>query len=236
MENEPIDPFVQLLKLVEDDPVYKRKLVDKLLGTTKSSQTYYSHKAALSVKSIADAMMLDRQDREIRCQDYPRYSPETIRIRLFSGAKFLVGHMDDKEQTYAKWRSDVTIKVIEDADHNPYAIQIRFKGGNIEKEELEFQAHVIKKEDNTKMEFVENTVDSSNKADWKVLLIEVIENSIAEGMDEKDLNLSKEDIEFIRSFEVGMKDFIVRVARHRIKLIYDPENKTKIEPRILIKE
>lgn len=221
-----------LKELTKDSPNKLKALIHKLGGQVKSTETYYSQKAALGIKPIVDAMILDGQDREFLFEDYPRWSPNTVRQKLESGLKFLVQEMDDDKFTYAKWREGVRVCILKNR-----GVVFEYRRGTScrNMDNIQFKAYVVKDGPNVSLVEEDHPPIEEQPIDdkWKDSLVEWIKNSRnGQEYDRKNLTLNEDDKSFIRA--MCPEPFIVRVRSGRIKILNNADNAIEVDERVVI--
>lgn len=219
-----------LKELTKDSPNKLKSLINKLGGQIKSTETYYSQKAALGIKPIVDAMILDGQDREFLFEDYPRWSHNTVRQKLESGLKFLVQEMDDTQFTYAKWREGVRVCILKNR-----GVVFEYRRGTScrNMDGIEFKAYVVK--DGPDVSIIQDQLMEEQPIDdkWRDSLIEWIKNSKnGQEYDRRNLTLNEEDKLFIRN--ICPEPFIVRVRAGRVKILNNMDNSIEVDERVVI--
>jgi len=239
-ENQRQKDAVLLLKEVMEyaSPKERRNLINKLGAKIKSTETYYSSKAASGIKKIVDEMMIDGKDREIRFQDYPQYQPNTIRAKINSALSYIIDNLDDEYEKYKIWRQSV--KVI----YTETAMVIKYVRAKSRSPEIEFEAHILDKDTSDILEVKDDSDDFSNlkevkesKSNWRLELIEFVqEDKPASQFKRMNLALNEEDKLFIKSL-CQVPPHVIRVNSERITICNDPTNALGIEEdeRVIIK-
>lgn len=75
----------------------------------RSNAPYYKEFYALGFKDEVDKMLLDRQDRVFRYDNFPHHSKETLYLRVNQSLRYLLDYMDDDQKTYSKWNEMTAI-------------------------------------------------------------------------------------------------------------------------------
>lgn len=235
-ENKKQREAIAILKEVMEfaDAKTRKNLANKLGAKLRSTETYYSAKAASGIKKIVDEMMIDGKDREILFQDYPQYAPSTIRQKINSALSYIVDEMDDEDCKYAEWRKLVRVCVKKDKS----GVLFRYVCKERRSIDIEFKAHVL---DHKETPIEENEDDKFNalveEQNWKHQLIEFVQNDEPTSQFKKsNLTLTEEDKSFIKELCVN-PPYVVRVSNERITILNDPNNSLNLpsEERIIIK-
>lgn len=226
--SEALEISLILKDLLKDNPSKLKSIINQLGGKIKSTETYYSAKAASGIKVYVDAMIKDGHDREFLFSDYPRWSHNTIRQKLESGLKYLIQNMDDKKFTYAKWREGIQVRLVK--EHGIIFEHRRKKSNDCE--EMEFKAYIIKNEPL----IVSGEISKGDPIDeqWKDSLVEWIKNSRSgQQFERKELALVEEDKIFIN--QLCPEPFIVRVTSKQIRIINDESKTINPDERVIIR-
>jgi hypothetical protein len=96
------------IKKIFGSPETSAKMIDLLVTGKKpsgwsrrSTATYYGESYALQVKKTLDAMLVDRQDRIFRYDNWSHMSHNSVYLRINQSIRYLLEELD-QDHTYAK--------------------------------------------------------------------------------------------------------------------------------------
>lgn len=236
--NEEDSKLLELFKLAKSNPHLKSALVKSLLGDdlaerkhtikalggyNSNQMGYYNEESALKVKEIVDEMIKEKDcEFELRYSDYPGYKANTLRKKLHEGLRYLVEKLDPTQE-YAKWRANIEVQAIKIKGQD---IGIKFAYINEAKvRKLKFSLRKVPKE-------VEPGMVIISDAEWKQTILDFMDSE-HQSIALTDLNLNKDDKNWINNLFTNPGDFVVKVTTVGIK-INRAANWPENEPRVLI--
>ncbi len=94
-----------LKEVINAQPKFKNKL---LKSEVIDKGYYYNEKEAKGLLPYLDSIIQDKEDRELRYEDYPQWSPHTLWAKLNQAFKFAIDNLD-KEGKYTQLRNCLKI-------------------------------------------------------------------------------------------------------------------------------
>lgn len=232
-----LDP--QVLEVIKTlDSGTQARFLKTITGINKrGGETYYNKNSAIAVKVVADEMLLDRCDREIREEDFAgRWKVETLRQKFYSGINYLLDHLDTPDKKYDKWYREIKIK----KDDKKGILYIRFTKPE-DDQFLQFRAHKIVPTSEAFTGLTPAQINQKvkiNNGEWKSKLTELMSELPADkSFTIADIVLSDDDIEYVRNLFYDLPDFTVHINMHRIKVtnkIFKDDEGNRVVPQFNI--
>lgn len=194
---EILKGFTSLLKVPKARKVIERNLDGE---ESKSVKSYYTEKEAKELIPIIDAMMVDKEDREFRFEDFSAYwKPNTVWIKLNQALKYLVDHLDTEDHKYRSFRDQIQVR--------------RTKNGVL--------FHWVSDASYTNRSWVAHKINPNILAEYKQKVYSFMENSKpGEYLHLENLSLSPHEIEDLNTLLEGNEVFISKISAHEIKIVH----------------
>lgn len=215
---EQSDSEKLLNKLIETDPNFRKKLINKL-GVKDSNESYSNLAAAEQVLPLLNDMVKSGKSIDLMYEHFPHWKSGTIKLKLHSGLNYIVKHLDPKG-IYANLKQNIIIQKKQDR------ISIVFRKNQQEINTTGIWKYVVvNNEDDLIVEqdkSIEPTQVITTEEEWKNGL-----DIIMAGLPEKrqqvlsGLTLTDEDKEYIRSYFQEKGGYTVICNSERIKIIRD---------------
>ena len=190
----------------------EKKMGKKPTEYSPRSGFYYSEKEAKNLVPIIDDMMVDKETVMIRYDDYPQWAPHTVYLKINQALKYIVDYLDTPDKKYAKFRDCIKIS----KDDEGQGVVIRYID-NILYQTRGWIAHKIKPGD---MEI----------ATYKKKVFDFMESSdVGDEIDLKDLNLTQEEVDQLKSILDESPIFLAFVSDKRVKIVHASHSEVKGE-------